>query len=295
MAANQPSFVQEIPLHQINRPPPNPIPTMKTIKSPLNILLSALAAVAVICVSPGANAAAITWGTPTFFAGDTDVVNNRAVLYAYDFSSAQTVNGVSFAAVTSGTHASTNVGYTFGNQNGSAWTTYSGLSTAYRAVLQGGLYRDVSGGAFSTATVTLSNLVVGTTYIVQYWVGDPRGNGNIHSQEALSSSGGNTVTLIYNQTVASGGHGHYCVGTFTADATTQAFTVTSTTVVSNNSDVEMNALQVQLYGQPTNYWGGLVDGNWDSTTANWGYGQTFPFIASIGTSANLSDIGRAHV
>src|ERR1035437_5576758 len=104
---------------------------MKTIKSPLNVLLSAVAAFAAVWLATGANAATITWGAPTVCLNDTDVVNNGAGNYAYDWSTAQTVNGVSFTAVTSTTHASTNVGYNFTGTTANAYTSsgapFSGL------------------------------------------------------------------------------------------------------------------------------------------------------------------------
>ena len=201
-------------------------------------------------------AAAITWNPPVNCSADTDVLTNNGVAkYAYDWSSAQTVNGVAFAVAGSAMAAGTNITLAFANATSTAYTNttsssaFNALSTAYKSVLTGGAYKDASG---VSATVTLNNLTVGHTYAVQYWVSDPRGTTR---QETLTSTGGNTVTLTYCSTGSTaGGVGMYSIGNFTAGANSQSFTVET---VGSDGDVQINALQVRdtagsiTWGSPT--------------------------------------------
>ena len=184
------------------------------------------------------SAATITWGTPTTVSGDSDVTNSGVALYAYA-GTATTVNSVTFTAVSSGT--------TWGNVNLSSFGSYysaftatsapfNGLSNAYSNVLSSGAY----GGA-TTGTVTLNGLVYGRAYTVQIWVNDSRVSGSGRSETA-TSSGGNSVSLDYNNTDVAGGVGRYAIGTFVANSTSQTFTVTS------SSSVQLNAISVRDNG-----------------------------------------------
>jgi autotransporter-associated beta strand protein len=193
-----------------------------------------------------ARAASITWGPATTIAGDTDVSTGGTLKYAYYWSSStgnQTVNGVTFTrsgSVNAGTDVSLAIpnGATLGSFAGTA-APFTGLSTAYRGVVGGVIY---NGAPYSgTITVTLKNLTVGNTYAVQVWLDDSRGSTDARSG-TLTSSGGNSVSLRYNLQNANGGVGQYAVGTFTADATTQTFTSTS------SIHAIFNALQVRDIG-----------------------------------------------
>ena len=180
----------------------------------------------------------MTWGPATTISGNTDVTNSGTALYAYA-GTAATVNGVTFTAVSSGT--------TWGNVALSSFGSYftaftatsapfNGLSTAYSNVISSGAY----GGA-TTGTVTLNGLTYGRAYTVQIWVNDSRATGSGRSETA-SSSGGNAITLDYNSTDVAGGVGRYAIGTFVANSTSQAFTLTS------SSSVQLNAIQVRDNG-----------------------------------------------
>ncbi len=75
--------------------------------------------------------------------------------------------------------------------------------------------------------------------------------------EAITSPGGNTITLDFSTNTLSnpGGPGQYTVGTFTADATNQTFTLTGNPV---NYVIQMNALQVRDIGtQAMPAWSGV--------------------------------------
>jgi hypothetical protein len=206
-------------------------------KSALNSMFVALMAAMLSTVS--AFAASITWNTPVTIAGDTDVATTGSLLYAYNgANSTVSVNGVSFTGANSTTTwgsvtFSGNGGSTTGAYAGSG-TPWSSLSTAYKTVLQGGNYAN---GA-TAVTVTLNSLVSGHTYVVQIWVNDCR-SGEATRTETVTSSGGNTVTLAYNSTQVQNGVGQYTIGTFTASATTQTFTLTG------NASTQLNAIQVR--------------------------------------------------
>jgi len=227
-----------------------------------------------------ASAASITWAAPVTIAGDTDVSTNGGLLYAYDESgAAAVVNTVSFAAGNSTTALGANVtisgitgGGTYGGfgASGSPW---SSLSSSYQTVLTGAAY-----GVTTAGTITLNNLIVGHSYQVQVWVDDSRTYG-AGRNETNSSSGGNTVVMSYNSTGLQGGVGQYAIGTFTASAATQAFTLQG----SAGGSTQLNAIQLRdLTG---GHFSGASGTVWDAaTTSDWGttiggpYNQTWTAV-----------------
>jgi len=200
---------------------------------------------------------AIAWGVPATISGAADVATNGTLLYAYNSSGVSaTVNNVMFTGVNSDTTWGTNV--TLGSGWSSTTTSsyaggsnppWSNLPAGYQTVLQGGAWNN--GGA---ATVTLNRLIAGHQYAVQIWVNDSRSGSTTNRTETLTSVGGNTVTLAYNNTYAAGGVGQYSIGTFLATTTNQAFTMNS------SASTQLNALQVldvtpiapSIVQQPTN-------------------------------------------
>jgi len=104
--------------------------------------------------------------------------------------------------------------------------------------------------------VTLANLTIGRKYAVQVWVNDPRGPYNARS-ETITSPGGNTITLDFSTNTLSnpGGPGQFTVGTFTADATNQTFTLMGNP---GAYVTQMNALQLRDVGtQALPTWSGI--------------------------------------
>ena len=236
------------------------------------------------------SAAAINWGSPVTIASEADVSTQGILLYAYDDSNVATVsNSVPFAAGDSMTALGANVAMSgnfswsttaFGNGSGDPW---NGLSSSYQTLLKGGAYCANNG----SQTVTLKNLVIGHTNLVQVLVGDSRSLAASRT-ETITSSGGNSVTLNFNNTAANGGVGQYTIGIFTADATTQSFTLTGVLPAGGNTG-QFNALQVRDLSAPpatsdasvilvdpglplTNYWSG---GEWnsDGNLESWGTAQ----------------------
>ncbi len=214
---------------------------MLTTWLPLAVLILVLAAPRV------ARAAGITWGAAIAISGDTDVLTNGTFAYAYDWANNnQVVNGVSFTGSSSSTSGGVNVALSgFNNRNGTAFNSasnpFASLSTAYTNILVGAAY--ING--VIPVVVTLNNLTVGHLYAVQVWVNDPRGGSTATRTETITSSGGNTNTLLYDLTASAGGAGQYTIGTFTAGASSQSFTLTG------NASTQLNALQLRdLTGGP---------------------------------------------
>ncbi len=214
---------------------------MLTTWLPLAVLILVLAAPRVT------RAAGITWGAAIAISGDTDVLTNGTFAYAYDWANNnQVVNGVSFTGSSSSTSGGVNVALSgFNNRNGTAFNSasnpFASLSTAYTNILVGAAY--ING--VIPVVVTLNNLTVGHLYAVQVWVNDPRGGSTATRTETITSSGGNTNTLLYDLTASAGGAGQYTIGTFTAGASSQSFTLTG------NASTQLNALQLRdLTGGP---------------------------------------------
>ncbi len=169
---------------------------------------------AALLISSNALAASITFNPATTCSGDADVRTDGTLLSAYTWDAGDTVNGVSFAstAVISGAVDShlTLAGFS----KSTAVSVLASLSTAYQHML-----RKALNGTTNPATVTLTGLTIGKTYLVQIWCNDPksaaRGRGTV-----VVASGGASVTLSTES-------GEYTYGTFMADAETQDITLTA--------------------------------------------------------------------
>lgn len=210
-------------------------------------------------------AAPINWNSATTISGDTNVLNAGALNYAYTFSSiaaAPTVNSVLFTKTNSITTIAANVTLSgFTNNNGSTFQsspaagTWNGLTASYKGMLQGADY-----GGTGAATVTLQSLTSGRVYATQIWVNDSRSTGATRT-ETVTSTGGNTVTLDYNNSDANGGVGQFTTGRFVADAATQVFTL------QGNASTQLNAFQVRDVTNIGN-WVGTGGATWDASITN---------------------------
>jgi hypothetical protein len=222
-------------------------------KNSLLILPLLVAGFAVPAVLHGA---AITWGPANPIAGDSDVITDGTLVYAYAWSGIySTVNGVSFTGsggINGGADVLAPAFFDYGPSFfTSSSTPFSALSTNYNNILVGADY--TAGGSPFSVPVTLANLTIGHKYAVQVWVNDPRGPENART-ETITSPGGNTNTLKFstNTLMNPGGPGQYTVGTFTADGTNQTFTLEGNPA----ADVtQMNTLQLRDVGTPT--WSGI--------------------------------------
>jgi len=198
--------------------------------------------------------AIINWGPASNITGDSDVLNTGATACAYCWSQqSTTVNGVSFTAITVTSNQEFSVSGTYPPPydlyaeftSGSA--PFSLLSSNYMNLLVGAWFAP----QMTTMQVTLANLSVGHQYAVQVWVNDPRGPENVRI-ETFASVGGNTVTLKFSTQTGTtpGGPGQYTIGTFTADATTQVFSMYGFNDPPQYV-AQMNALQVRDVGSQT--------------------------------------------
>jgi hypothetical protein len=182
-----------------------------------------------------ADAATITWGAATTIVGDTDVDTVGTLFQAANFAgNTSTVNGVQFDAFTGNTNGniSVNYGQEFATNFGSGQDPFFSLSSDYKELLR-------SGGIFAT-NVTISGLSNGTEYSIQYWANDSRTQGATRTMLV----GG--VTLDLNDTDADGGVGQWVSGTFTADGSTQSFTLAEGT-----NHTYSNAMQVRVVPEPS--------------------------------------------
>jgi hypothetical protein len=223
----------------------------------ISILISLLMA-GLLSTPDTSHGAAITWGPATAISGDSDVINAGTLLYAYDWGASSNVNAVGFTELFN-TGAGSSISalgfYDVGSSYFSSGSApFSTLSPQYQSILMGGLYS--VGGSPVPVTVTLTGLTIGHGYSVQVWVNDPRGPENGRSK-TITSPGGSTNTLRFsmNSLMSPGGPGQYTVGTFTANATTQSFTLTGN---SPDNVTQMNAVQVRdnsIQAQPV--WRGI--------------------------------------
>jgi autotransporter-associated beta strand protein len=240
-----------------------------------NPLLKTLLCAVPLALSATGSAAPITWAAPVTIAGDTDVSTSGTFKFAYNWAnSTRTVNGVTFTGTSSTTTVGADLTLTsWGNVNNTAFSStsapFTNLSAAYKGMLVGSTFNNSGTGSYGTNTVTLNGLVPGRQYQIQFWVSDPRAIG-VFRAETLASTDGNSVSLAFPGGTVAGALGQYSLGSFTADASTQAFTVT--TVNGSGSVPQMNAIQLRDLSPPPNigYWTGTGGATWDpATTANW--------------------------
>ena len=201
-----------------------------------------LGALTLAIISPVASAASMNWSTPATIAADTDVSTNGLLLYACAGSGTPVmINNVAFAGGFSGdVTVSGSAGSVPNSFAGGTSAPWSGLSTNYQAVMQGGTYANNN----ASLIVTLNNLTPGRTYAVQLWANDSRSGNTTNRTEIVTNAAGNSVTLAYNNTQAQGGVGQFAIGLFIADAVSQTFTLTGVLPAGNNS-AQINAIQVR--------------------------------------------------
>jgi hypothetical protein len=173
------------------------------------------------------SAAPITWGSSSTISSDADVSTLGSLDRAFNLGGTgvpvTTVNGVTFASFAYTSGSSVTVGNTslvgtggMGADNaafGFAAPPFSSLSSNYQTLLQSAIF------ANGSLTLTLSGLVVGQTYLFQWWVNDSRGFDG--GQRQTRSTATDSATLEHNVQNADGGVGQFVIGTFVADSTSQ--------------------------------------------------------------------------
>lgn len=203
-------------------------------------------------------ASTIIWSGATTIAGDTDIITQGRTVFAYTGGSAATVNGVPFTFTLEQAINNKNIQLAgFKDNEASTFTStsnsFASLSADYKKIIQGAVTNPGT-----MATVTLKYLSVGRDYIVQLWVNDPRAGVSTNRYAIVDGTG---PTLYYNATRAVGGVGAYAVGTFTADAETQSFTL------AGSGSTQLNAIQLRVQPVP------LQDLYWDTNSDTAGFGS----------------------
>jgi len=196
----------------------------------VRITLTSLVAVSTcFAFAATSNAATITWGTWTGVTDNTaiQVLGGYTTVEGVNFNGSTTTinNGtvdVSFIGIAlnaSGsaagiTVASSGFDFASSNSNNSNVVSNVGSPQTWETVLD-----RVIGTFTPPATISLSGLTAGDDYYVQFFSSAP--DPNILSDSKITSGGGDSP---FFGTHASGGT-KYLIGTFTADATSQAFAV----------------------------------------------------------------------
>ena len=227
------------------------------------------AAVAAMAVASVAQAATISWGTPTQIAGASDISTNGTLVQALNFvgTTAQTVNGVTFDPATvglapvpqswgdvdlsskPGTHTA------FLSQLGSTATTGD---TSYNDLLESAMFESSDHGG---DTLTVNNLAAGVDYEIQFWSNDSRAaiTALVGRQTVLEDvTSGNAVNV--DQNAGLGTLGYYVLGTVTGDGTPLQIHLDDDSSLDPpevNSWL-LNAMQIREVPEPTTLALGLV-------------------------------------
>jgi hypothetical protein len=174
-----------------------------------------------LTVSAAGGSGQITWGALQNMSGTTDVSTTGSFVDAATFySTAETVNGVTFNPLSSSGTINGYTGYTDASTKisanspggspgayGTLYSTASPSSAAYSAAVS-----TIGFGYYQNGTVVLSGLTSGHSYQVQVWSYYTGAAGNCNT----TFTGANTVTLVP-------GSGEFAIGTFTASSTSLTF------------------------------------------------------------------------
>lgn len=157
-----------------------------------------------------AQAATITWGAATNSASSSDIADGGEVIASLNGGQPSlpdlVLNDVTF----------TGNDITGGGTAGGMMTSHSTGDTTYDSFLT---TLSVGGGS-GERTRTVHGLTIGSDYLIQIWFTDLR-NATSNRTMRFGDGNGNTVDLK----ARNGAYGQYAIGTFTADATSQDYTM----------------------------------------------------------------------
>ncbi len=117
--------------------------------------------------------------------------------------------------------------------------------TTYNDLLQGARYAGHNND-YPNLSFTLGNvnpLTIGHEYLLQFWVSDARDGINARSLTLSGSDDDLSDSIGFGD----GGNGHYIIGTFIADGTTQTITVN---IPDDSSSYQVNLLQLRTIAIP---------------------------------------------
>lgn len=193
-------------------------------------------------------AGSVVWEMPQNITGDSDVVTEGDLLYAYTQSSEETtVNGVTFKAGNGGGNfpASEKL-QNLGVANFANWYSAflpdevecpQGMSDGYRRLINCGVYKVTS---TESTTLTLHNLIPGHRYLVQIWSNDSRSQPTtVNGDTGVGLD--NQVSIRYR--VPGTSFGQYAVGRFLAEG--EETTITMRATGSAGLSIAYNSVQVR--------------------------------------------------
>ncbi|HSZ58215.1 MAG TPA: PEP-CTERM sorting domain-containing protein [Tepidisphaeraceae bacterium] len=192
-----------------------------------------------------ANGGQITWSGQSLIAGDSDVSTQGTLVYAYSLGDNVTpvVNGVTFTPAVSN-DGSPNFDYADTHVLLHNYTQYTGFG-APSNITPGSQYANLlsSAGyapnAGNDMVFTLS-VTPGSSYLLQVWANDARGD-HVGSIETLTdSSGGAPGGLTIGEAYPTGFGGTFITGTFTADSSLETITIDGSV-----DEQQINAFQLR--------------------------------------------------
>jgi hypothetical protein len=211
--------------------------------------------------SGGGNGQTITNGTNDVVTVGTQVLGiNFSGYPGQDFPYTTTINGQNFYSALNTTSDNTNV-VTFSTPNTSSGLTnwYDGYSPGLAGQSYGNFQQTYAGpnpdytldnaifSNTSAGTIVLGNLTQGDTYLLQFWVSDPRNPVTDTRIETLSSStGGDTNVPTLDYEAPGSTDGQWVTGTFVADAS-MTETLLLSAGNSNSSFGDSGSPQVNLF------------------------------------------------
>lgn len=174
---------------------------------------------AVVALGTSSQAATITWETPETCTAVSDIDNAGSLVEAINFgsSTSYTVNGVNFVANSVGNDSTySNFSLLSANVSSGAFSGSVGDAN-YAAMLDSFAYVPSK----AASTFTLQGLTIGQAYAVQLFVSDARDEAGFYT-EAYAIFGDGASHQSGDVLAPVAGPGSYVIGTFTADAATQA-------------------------------------------------------------------------
>src|SRR5437899_2491519 len=236
-----------------------------------------------------ANAADITWQTPTTISGASDVSTLGTLVGtwapgddAYNPDSLP-VNGVTFNAYGSGPFNS------FVSTSGidAHYTSYNSPATGdnnYDTILKAAVY-----GNGSSISLTWGGMTPGDSYLLEFWVQDGRNSITAERSETLTGGANTTAALAYG--FGDSGPGQCIIGTFVADGTgTETITLNASGGNDISPSAQVNLMQLRIINlapRPSVTWRTpvTISGPSDVSTQGTYFGSWAPQDGSANTNS----------